>query len=123
RHHDRDLTEPELAETVEERDLAKGPAFEQLVGDLLEPPNRLVLPSLVREARHGPGVRMIPHGPQEDAGSAGRGVAHELDRLARADLIRRDAHEQVGSHVPIVASGPGPRGGYGPGRSVTRARP
>ena len=37
RHHDRDLTEPELAETVEERDrLAKRPAFEQLVGDLLE---------------------------------------------------------------------------------------
>ena len=64
---------------------------------------------------------MIPHGPQEDAGSAGRGVAHELDRLAGADRIRRDAHEQVGSHAPIVASGPGPRGGHGPGRRVTGA--
>jgi hypothetical protein len=106
RHHDGDVAQIELAEPVEERDPAERPAFEQLVGDHLEPALGLLLPCLVREARHGPRIGVVAHGPQEDAGSARRGVAHELDRLPGADRIRRDAHEQVGSHAPIVASGP-----------------
>src|SRR5207244_6291619 len=49
---DRDLADPQVAGTVQQRHLARLPLLEHLACDLLHGPNRPLAPGLVRETRH-----------------------------------------------------------------------
>ena len=84
---------------MQQRHLAKRPAGEELLAQLLEPPDGKLLPGLVGQPGHATMLGVVPDGPEEDARPAGAGVAHETDGLVGPDGLAGHADEEALTHA------------------------